>query len=151
MGSLIPDPSLSRIPPLIPIEYPMEGQTKEGSNSNIKADPEVDGNKSSNNTIADSSVPTKDAHVNETLFEGTQMKTHEPYSQFKGIKIEPREEEVDCSDQGKLVIADEATIPEKAISNEIRENGLDLRDAHGTHDLQETSERVSKFVEINNC
>ena len=78
------------------------------------------------------------------------MKTQEPYSQFKGIKIEPREDEVDCSDQGKLVIADDASVPENTISNESRENDLDLRDIHGIHHHQAASEKVSKFVAIHN-
>ena len=143
---LIPDPSLSRIPPLIPIEYPNEGQTNEGSKSNIKDDSEADKNKSSNDTTTDNFLPTIDAHMNDTLLEGAQMKTHEQYSQFKRIKIEPKEDEFDCSDQGELVIADDTPLPEKTTTNDIRESDFDMRDTHGINHPLITSKKVLNLL-----
>ena len=131
---LILDPNLCRIPPLIPIEYPIESNTKESSNSNVKEESDADKNKTSSDTITDSFCSNKDTHRN--------MKNSNIL--LKELKKEPNEDEVDCSDQGELVIADHESIQEMVVSNESIESNFDKKDNH-RNDVETTFEKVLNF------
>ena len=131
---MIPDPSLSRIPPLIPIEYPIESQTKESSNSNVKEESDADKNKISSDMIRDSFCSNKDTHRN----------MNDSNILLKELKKEPNEDEVDCMDQGELVIADHESIQEMVVSNESIESNFDTNDSH-RNDVETTFEKVLNF------